>query len=67
MQSEEHMATATIDKCANPACYCRRARESDFCGSPCELKETSGAGGCACGHAVCDQVYAEAAVGLEAV
>ena len=64
------MATATIDKCANPCCHCRRARENDYCGPVCESNEgpVAGAGcACGCGHAVCDEVQAEAAVGLEAL
>jgi hypothetical protein len=59
------MATDTIDKCANPACHCRKARESDFCESACELNERPEGAGCACRHAVCEEAYAKAAEGLK--
>jgi hypothetical protein len=49
------MAQDSDKKCAHPACDCRAAKDSKYCGEYCENAEKSGVMeiGCGCEHSAC--------------
>jgi len=49
------MAEDSDKKCAHPACDCRAAKDSKYCGEYCENAEKSGVMeiGCGCEHSGC--------------
>jgi hypothetical protein len=47
------MAETKTEKCAHPACQCRAAADSDYCGAYCEVAATMASVVCECGHPAC--------------
>ncbi len=47
------MANTKNEKCAHPACQCRAAEGSDYCGAYCEGGAKTPTVVCECGHPAC--------------